>query len=551
MNKKTLSVLLAACMLTGSIGALAGCGESSLVGGGGIKVDKNKTQLYVNNYRGGFGDEWLTKVTQRFEEAYADYVGENGKVGVQIIPNHHKTKGTELLSTIPSSSDEVFFSETMMYTQLVSNGSALDITDIVTETNTDGKTIQSKLYEDNEAYLNMDGRYFALPHYEMYGGISYNINVFEENNLYFAKRGGFIMSDGEERSNGPDGQAGTYDDGLPATYDEFFQLCDYMLERGVTPFTWSGKLIKGYIGYLQTQLYVNYEGYDQIMLNYSLDGTATTLVDSINNDGTVKFKEPTTINGANGYELYGQAGRYYAGTFIQKMLSKADYTTALAKRTSHSHTDAQMEFLLSNYNGGSPIAMFVEGCYWEKEANDIGVYDILEKQYGIEKEDINIGFMPLPHATAEHVGQKPVIADKGYSIAFINAKIDPKKVDLAKDFLKFCYTDESLQEYSASTNTFKGVKYEMVGDNYDKLTNFGKSCYNLLAVSDHIHLCANNPYFRANQSYFDLTMSSETHNSSYEAIMDGVSPLTHFNNVRAAYNKAAWDRTFANVKTSD
>ena len=53
------------------------------------------TKLYVSNYDGGYGNEWLHKVEKRFEEDYADWVNPvTGKVGVDIVVEEgNKTTG--------------------------------------------------------------------------------------------------------------------------------------------------------------------------------------------------------------------------------------------------------------------------------------------------------------------------------------------------------------------------------------------------------------------------------------------------------------------------
>ena len=51
-------------------------------------IDKNKLQLYVKYYNGGFGDEWLKKLGSEFEAMYDGYDFGGGKVGVQIFPEY-------------------------------------------------------------------------------------------------------------------------------------------------------------------------------------------------------------------------------------------------------------------------------------------------------------------------------------------------------------------------------------------------------------------------------------------------------------------------------
>ena len=116
----------------------------------------------------------------------------------------------------------------------------------------------SKLNQQQQDNLAVDGKYYALPHYETYMGVSYDVSLFESKLLYFSANpdngnNGFITSKTEKRSMGPDGKTGvqngidySLDDGLPSTYEEFFKLCDYMVVRNVTPFVWPGSAAESY-----------------------------------------------------------------------------------------------------------------------------------------------------------------------------------------------------------------------------------------------------------------------------------------------------------------
>ena len=59
-------------------------------GGGGNteKIDTSRTQLYVFNFYGGYGSDWLTAAKARYEELHKDDVYEDGKKGIQIIISH-------------------------------------------------------------------------------------------------------------------------------------------------------------------------------------------------------------------------------------------------------------------------------------------------------------------------------------------------------------------------------------------------------------------------------------------------------------------------------
>ena len=95
MMKKILSVLISVLLL-GTLFSAVGCNKEE------EEVDSTKTQLYVGNHGGGFGEEWLSNLIARFEEEYKDYSFEPGKVGIQVWKDTDKTKyaGPQLETTI-------------------------------------------------------------------------------------------------------------------------------------------------------------------------------------------------------------------------------------------------------------------------------------------------------------------------------------------------------------------------------------------------------------------------------------------------------------------
>lgn len=56
-KSKIISSLLAVALSVGATFSFVGCNKTSDSGNSG--VDASKTQLYVRNYQGGFGNKWL------------------------------------------------------------------------------------------------------------------------------------------------------------------------------------------------------------------------------------------------------------------------------------------------------------------------------------------------------------------------------------------------------------------------------------------------------------------------------------------------------------
>ncbi len=97
MKMKKLSACALAATL--SIACLAGCNGS----GGGLTIEESKSQLNVGVFKAGVGTTWLTNSIKDFEEYYANVSFEEGKTGVQVVPEDktEEFKGSNLSATMP------------------------------------------------------------------------------------------------------------------------------------------------------------------------------------------------------------------------------------------------------------------------------------------------------------------------------------------------------------------------------------------------------------------------------------------------------------------
>ena len=323
----------------------------------------------------------------------------------------------------------------------------------------------------------VDGKYYAIPHYEIFDGINYDIDLFEKENLYFAENkdngnNGFVLSAADVRSKGPDGQPGTWDDGLPASVDEFFALCDYMITRGIIPMIWSGQY-PFYFASLMMAFSANYLSAEELMANFSFDseGVETEVVTGFNAAGVPQI-EKKVITPKNGNDVYAQAAKYYALDFMERIYSNPDYYYDKSTSSSvFSNTDAQDVFVKSKLKGGKekPIAMLVDGNWWYNEAKTA----IKESySYGAAAYNRRFGYMPIPTAqtTAQaEAGKEMKLLNRYNSYVFIRATIDPNKISAAKEFLKFCYLPENLQQFTMDTGLHKAVEYTMTDEQLAQL----------------------------------------------------------------------------------
>lgn len=540
-------IILAIIMCFSTVSVI-GCG-----GGGGVIIDATKTQLYVANYDGGYGSKWLDKIIKDFEEKYAEEEFETGKKGVQIILDADKSlHGSKISATIGNDVNEVYFTEAVYYHQFVKSGMFRDITTLLNKANPEdgNKTIMSKITSPHVNYLDKGGKFYAVPHYSSFAGIMYDIDLFEAKNLYFSgvagKVGQFVATKTETKSAGPNGKTGDFDDGLPATYEEFFKLCDQMIKRGVTPFTWTGANV-GYYSWLNGALHADYEGLEQMQLLYGLNGTAKNLI-TVDADGNVTPRGDVAITTKNGWEMYSQAGRYYGLEFLERMVSNPKYYHPSAFLGTYSHRHAQSSFLLDGIEdpGDPRVAMLVEGIWWEEEANaDFKYAEQFGSQYS--RQNRRVGYMPLPKATADKVGQKTTLLDVGKSFAFISTVTKESKVDLAEKFLAFCYTDANLQHFTTVTNTPKALKYDLTTDQYNSLSNFGRSVWDVYSTADMAYPFSNNALVVDKQSELDIyqTYVTKDWSSALVAFKDNKTSEQFFNGIVDRFSKAWWEGSYS------
>lgn len=522
--RKLLAVLLSSTVAL----SFAGCGtpevedeEEPLE-----QIDPFKTQLYINNYGGGYSSAWLRAAKERFEDLHKDDEWEDGKKGVQIYVTSPKSAVTS--AGIRNNRDEVYFSEYAYYRSLKADGVLLDITDAVKADLHDygdaaGKTIESKLTPQQREFFgiseNGSAHYYGLPHYAGYTGITYNVDLFDEKGYYFVdgyetKTKKFLFYyNNAEKSVGPDGEKGTADDGLPETYDDFFILLQQMQSDGVVPISWNGTHNASYLNYFLQSLVADYEGLDQMMLNYTFDGPATDL-GAIKDGEFVNDETPTQIDATHGYEVYRQQGKYEALEFLRKLVVKSndDYHHELAFNGGYSHMDAQRDYLYADIDGvTAPIGMLIDGIWWQSEAT--ATFNTMAKQYGEEyaKENRNFAFMPLPKATREKANvnktngkdaKKLTLYDHIYSMCFVKGNIAEWKKPLALDFLKFVHTDESLIEFTIVTNAPKAFTYELNDEQLAELSPFGRSVIELQKKADIVYPFSTSPLYVNRQSQF-------------------------------------------------
>ena len=447
----------------------AGCGQSS----GGTK-----TKIMVMNTGGGIGRVWLDEAIKRFSELKKDESYEDGKVGVEFEVEHSMDTGVETMKT--AGYNVYFNSKGPTAEAMAADGRVLNINDIVTA-KVDGSSIEDRIDSSYRSQLKgRDGNYYVLPHFAHNPQISYDVALFESEDLFLAADDNttdvetFVSDYGTttfaktstnpnaKKSCGNDGVYGTYDDGLPTTLVEMIILCAKMEEQGIQPMHLSGKAMN-YNYMLVDALWSSLGGYSAATARYSYNGT----VEVVNGEPTSENlfagidyikKVPTqtvAVNLETGYLANDAVARYYAVSFLE-ILEREHWFSDYSYQGNNTHTDAMWDFISNGRNGIPKLGMYIEGDYWYNEARDNGKISNFEKLCpGVE---IKIGMMPLPTSL-----DQPVTPGNGRDLcnlasttncfSFINANISNNAglVRACKEFLQFCYSQSELDYFTAYT----------------------------------------------------------------------------------------------------
>lgn len=546
--KKLLTNVMALAMVAGFACSTASCGTKVVV-----DVDETKTQLYIASYSGGGGYKWLDKAVERFQEKYGNTSFEEGKTGVQFIVDHSKGYAVAKSETyITTGGFDLHFVPTTSYISLAKSGHLMDITDVITENNVnDNKTIESKMEEEVKNYMKVDGKYYGLPYYQSFPSVSYDADLFAEKKLYFSNQldsadteypgtNAFAVSESATLSCGPDAVYGTYDDGLPSSFHEFYKLMDKMLMQGVTPFTFPGAS-DHYTNNLMAALSANYMGVDAMKthINFNSNGKEVEVVTGFNGDNPII--ENIVLTEDNAYLVKSSAGMYYAAEFCHKVFSDTQYFDMTAAKGSSSNISSMERFLKSGWEPTSPtpIAMIIEGSYWYGEAESEGVLERARRFDPSGNNGVkNIKNMPMPHqyagtVTPKEEGEAPIsqVLAQGIAYAVADSKMPSGRVALAKAFLQFCYSDEELVKAELSNNGISRPLNYDTSSIQDELPTYAKSVNAMqtqarengtsyLHRSQHPILYSNPEFERlTNSAYWHTTLVGETYGNPFKAFI--------------------------------
>ncbi len=458
-TKKFLSLCLAALMVTPLIACGGGGGgdDSSSAGGGGSGGGDRPNKLYIGNYDGAAGHEWLNYYEQEFEKIHTD---------VDVIQTNKKDEfqDTALMNSVLAGENDMYFTDHSDYRQFANAGVMEDITDVVTGKfyTADGElapagqgthSIIDRMMPEYIPLYNLGTEqqplYYGVPEFYNIAGFNYDADLFNEKDWFFDADGDIGVKDTDPNVGpGPDGISGNADDGEPETWEDFVELLEAIRGSGnVTPFTWSGHYAYPR-QYVLNAVRAQYEGKANMDVFYSLNGT---------------HSEVGEVTEATGYKLWDSNGIKAMLMAAKEIASNPKNYSSNSVGSTSTHLYAQNEFVLS-ISTNNRIAMLLESSYWENEAR--GTFNTMEEvgeEYGYGQRDFRCMSMPRFKGTdgiPDSQNTKSTYwGDSSQKFVFL--KRDGANKEIAKEFYKFIHTRHNMAMFTVYSGTFRPYDYKV------------------------------------------------------------------------------------------
>ena len=566
--RKILSGLLALIMMV----SLVGCNLTQGPGGGG------ETVINIMNTGGGIGRKWL-------DDAIIRYRKDNPNIKFNV--EHNIDTG---VGTMATSGYSIYFVEQGGIGELAASGKLLDISDILTEKSEtrDGQSISilDKIKpEAVEMMKGFDGKYYALPHFTIFSGMSYDYDLFTDRGFFFADYNAtvdgtnvesyqsiygeakFVMAGKTDvaKSVGNDGIPGTYDDGLPTSFQELCILCARMKQKNTTPIEHNGT-VKHYMSNVYKGLWASLSVGKAMTSFYNYSGEIDVVTDVDNSAGLIQgvtsipkpVTEKKTVTEKDGYLSYYAVEKYYAIAFVELMKEKG-WVSADLTGTTVSPGDAQLKFISNGENGdGSTYGMLVESSHWYNEAELNGSFADYDKLTGEPGSGAarDIRWMPLPTSLEEEVtgtenARGNVLQQASDSYAFINANIrsNPTLVKEVKKFFKFLYSDAELSHFTGTTGVLRAhLNYELTEEDDANLSSFDRSIVQMYNTANVVINVSDKQTYIRNASTLPAKGTKPTIKGSlYHSVFDPIFTLgckTYETFQGLIVDKATWESTY-------
>lgn len=494
-----LTISLALACLMGTLVLFTGCNQT-----GGIVIDETKTQLYIGVKDDGIGKDWVYDAIAKYEAANPE---------IQVIPKFEDSLFEEknIKTAMPTGLESVYVLSSIDYYNWLKTDYTSDLLvnlyDIVAE-DPDGdgpeRSILDRMNPSDVEHLTVtlpDGSkaIYTLPYFDTYWGAIYDKDLFESKGFYdLDEYTGLDCVDGtEDDTYGPDGLPDTYDDGLPATWEDFKILLDVMVEAKVTPFTWTYQYYTYQTGFLKS-IMASYEGKYDYELRYNMDGTDSDV-------GAIDYK--------NAYKLADQEGIKAALTVAHHIASNPNYYSKKAYYSSQSHLAAQDEFITSVKDPtAQPIGFLIESGWWENEAK--GTFASMASAFGNQYAygNRNFAWLPFPkfigtEGIKDQVNTRTTMfsgVGTGGGGWMLSKNVSEEILPIALDFIQFCNSETMMARFTEVTGICRPYEYEITDAQRNAMTSYTRTIWDNRESEnvDTIRYKTKNPLLMNASSYF-------------------------------------------------
>ncbi len=415
--KKIPTIALALAMSATASAVCVGCG------------DKNVGDLQISVVKLGYGVDWLYALEDAFEAKTGksvDVTVKIGKVGQSAFDNELESNASDT---------DIFFTKRGWFAEDVYKGKIsvkgatydclyADLTDVWNSTAAAGEslTIKEKMDATYTEALNIEGKYYNLPWAGGVYGIVRNVSVWEE--------------------------LGLTDADMPYTTNELFALCDKVKNKKA-PFIYSTD--DEYYSAWSPIFFGQYEGRENVnkfMAGRDPDGEISQYVYTY--DGHLESMKvlETLLDKGNGYQhsatsvdfttmqglfLKGQALFCVNGSWLENEMA-ANFKGASVDMIKTPVISSLVDKL--SFQTGNATADDAKLKEVIKYVDAVDAGETPAKPENVSDEDIKMV------TEARHYSYMAGGVDhRAYVPAYSN------QIDLAKDFLKFMYSDEGLNIY--------------------------------------------------------------------------------------------------------
>ena len=463
MKKQALCLTIAAVSAFSAFAA-TGCG------GGGTKDLEGELSIAI--MEGGFGVEFLDKMIE-------GYKAKNPNVTIYELEYFLGDAAVDMIKSGPEENGiDLFVAGPVYAGDMVEQGDTIwkgydpileDLTDVFeSKAYGDEITIAEKMYTSVAGSVRYSPNLNKFPQYEKYSGKVYSLP-------WAFGPGGMIFNKDFFDAN-PNYQVPNTSNELTALVEEIY--ADHVTGKAdgekVYPVIWAGSNASAYWRYITSVWIAQYDGleaWERFLKTEDEDGNFTDAV--FNTEGRLKALEALA-------------------PIIQ---DKYSYPNSIGT----THTDAQVQFMRGK------AAMLPSGDWTENEtlmsdsfgsagADDIfmirtPVLSAFGEKLGITDAQLSAIVDAVDEGKTSLEGVNQTIFDKVKEARFITSNCDfnhnlvvpaySNAKDIAKDFIRYMYSDEGLRIFMQYANGFMPARLNVTEEEYAAMSPFMQSTYDL------------------------------------------------------------------------